>query len=194
MKFKLAFCLCLFALSLMAIKADMTYQSPEEIADSYIPPVALDNYWWTYGGPLFTADISGTNEFDRGVAVELDIDLKNNGKITGLKQDKVANTPKEYVLADQEKKLETARTTAIALTGTLVSNISQMEIQSGDQVIQSLASGQKSGAPLPSVAALRLDEKPTRNSSIDADCKSNRKYVQKTAEDCLKSVKQKLIR
>ena len=148
MKFKLAFCLCLFAISLMAVQADTTFQSPEETANNYIPPVALDNYWWTYGGPLLTADISGTNEFDRGDTVDFYIDLTNNGKIMGFKQDKVANTPTEYALADQEQKLEAARTTALAITGTLVSNTSQIEVQSGDQVIQSLQSGQKAGSPL----------------------------------------------
>ena len=148
MKLKLAFCLCLLVVSLMAVQADTTYQSPEETANNYIPPVALDNYWYTYGGPLFTADITGTNEFSRGDTVTLYVGLTNNGKIMGFKQDKVANTPTEYALANQEQKLEAARTTALGITGTLISNTSQIDVQSGDQVIQSLQSGQKAGAPL----------------------------------------------
>jgi len=132
----------------MAVQADTTYQSPEETANNYIPPVALDNYWYTYGGPLFTADITGTNEFSRGDTVTLYVGLTNNGKIMGFKQDKVANTPTEYALANQEQKLEAARTTALAITGTLVSTTPQIEIQSGDQVIQSLQSGQKAATPL----------------------------------------------
>ncbi|MGA9097703.1 MAG: hypothetical protein WB392_02090 [Methanotrichaceae archaeon] len=148
MKLKLAFCLCLLVVSLTAVQADTTYQSPEETANNYIPPVALDNYWYTYGGPLFTADITGTNEFSRGDTVTLYVGLTNNGKIMGFKQDKVANTPTEYALANQEQKLEAARTTALGITGTLISNTSQIDVQSGDQVIQSLQSGQKAGAPL----------------------------------------------
>ncbi len=132
----------------MTAQADTTYQSPEETANNYIPPNVLDNYWWTYGGPLFSAQISGTNEFDRGNTVDLYIDLTNNGKIMGFKQDKKADTPTEYALANQEQKLEAARTTALAITGTLMSNTPQIEVQSGDQVIQSLQSGQKAGAPL----------------------------------------------
>ncbi len=146
MKFTL--CLCLLVVSLIAVQADTTYQSPEETANNYIPPVALDNYWYTYGGPLFTADITGTNEFSRGDTVTLYVGLTNNGKIMGFKQDKMANTPTEYALANQEQKLEAARTTALSITGTLISNTSQIDVQSGDQVIQSLQSGQKAGAPL----------------------------------------------
>jgi hypothetical protein len=150
MKLKFALCLCLLALSLSpaAVQADTTYQSPEETANNYIPPIALDNYWYTYGGPLFTADISGTNEFSRGDSATLYIDLTNNGKIMGFKQDQAANTPTEYALANQEQKLEAARTTGLAITGTLVSQTSDIEVQSGDQVVQSLQSGQKAASPL----------------------------------------------
>ncbi|MFB3766592.1 MAG: COG1361 S-layer family protein [Methanotrichaceae archaeon] len=145
---KLTVCLCLFIVLLISAQAETTYQSPEETANNYIPPNVLDNYWWTYGGPLFTADITGTNEFSRGDTVTLYIDLTNNGKIMGFKQDKVANTPTEYALANQEQKLEAARTTGLAIMGTLISDTSQIEIQSGDQVVQSLQSGQKATAPL----------------------------------------------
>ncbi len=148
MNLKFALCLSLFAISLMAVQADTTYQSPEETANNYIPPIALDNYWYTYGGPLFTADITGTNEFSRGDTVTLYVDLTNNGKIMGFKQDKVANTPTDYALANQEQKLEAARTTALAITGTLISQTPEVEVKSGDQVIQSLQSGQKAGTPL----------------------------------------------
>lgn len=148
MNLKFALCICIFAISLMAVQADTTYQSPEETANNYIPPNVLDNYWYTYGGPLFTADITGTNEFSRGDTVTLYVDLTNNGKIMGFKQDKVANTPTEFALANQEQKLEASRTTGLAITGTLISSTPQVEIKSGDQVIQSLQSGQKAGTPL----------------------------------------------
>lgn len=148
MNLKFALCLCLFALSLAVVQAETTYQSPEETANNYIPPNVLDNYWYTYGGPLFTADITGTNEFSRGDTVTLYVDLTNNGKIMGFKQDQMANTPTEFALANQEQKLEAARTTGLAITGTLISNTPQLEVKSGDQVIQSLQSGQKAGSPL----------------------------------------------
>jgi hypothetical protein len=138
----------MFTLSLAAVQADTTYQSPEETANNYIPPISLDNYWYTYGGPLFTADIAGTNEFSRGDSVTLYIDLTNNGKIMGFKQDKVANTPTEYALANQEQKLEAARTTGLAISGTLVTESPYVDVQSGDQVVQSLQSGQKAASPL----------------------------------------------
>jgi hypothetical protein len=116
--------------------------------DTYIPPTGGDNYYNFYGGPSLSASISGTNEFDRGDLVTLYISLTNYGRITGFKQDKVPDTPTEYALANQEQQEESKKTTAIGITGTLLSNTSQIEVKSGDQVVQSLRAGEETTNPL----------------------------------------------
>lgn len=116
--------------------------------DAYIPPTGGDNYYNFYGGPSLSASISGTDEFDRGDLVTLYIDLTNYGRITGFKQDKVPENPTEYSLANQEQLEEAKKTTALGIKGTLLSNTSQIEVKSGDQVVQSLRAGEKTVSPM----------------------------------------------
>ncbi|MGD0954854.1 MAG: hypothetical protein ABR985_21130 [Methanotrichaceae archaeon] len=92
--------------------------------------------------------MSGTDEFDRGDTVTLYVDLTNYGRITGFKQDKVPNTATEYALANAEQQEEAKITTALGVKTTLVSNTSQIEVQSGDQVVQSLKAGDKTAGPM----------------------------------------------
>jgi hypothetical protein len=116
--------------------------------NAYIPPTGGDNYYNFYGGPSLSASISGTDEFDRGDLVTLYIDLTNYGRITGFKQDKVPGTPTEYSLANQEQLEEAKKTTALGIKGTLISNTSQIEVKSGDQVVQALKAGEKTISPM----------------------------------------------
>ena len=116
--------------------------------DAYIPPTGGDNYYNFYGGPSLSASISGTNEFDRGDLVTLYIDITNYGRITGFKQDKVPDNPTEYALANQEQLEEAKKTTALGIKGTLLSNTSQIEVKSGDQVVQALRAGEETVGPM----------------------------------------------
>lgn len=139
MEVRLAFCLiCILALTAIA-----------QANDTYIPAyTGGDNYYNFYGGPSLSASVSGTDEFDRGDTVTLYVDLTNYGRITGFKQDKVPNTATEYALANAEQQEEAKITTALGVKATLISNTSQIEVKSGDQVVQSLKSGDKTVSPL----------------------------------------------
>ncbi len=139
MRFKLAL-LCLSILTLMAsVEAENTY-IPFELGG--------DNYYTMYGGPALSASVAGTNEFDRGDTVTLLVDLTNYGRILGFKEDQTPENPKEYALANAELQEEYKKTTALGITATLVSTSPQVEVKSGDQVVQSLKSGDKSQSPL----------------------------------------------
>lgn len=139
MAFKHAFCL-IGLLTLLAIS---------QANDTYIPSTTGgDNYYNFYGGPSLSASVSGTDEFDRGDTVTLYVDLTNYGRITGFKQDKVPNTATEYALANAEQQEEAKITTALGVKGTLMSNTSQIEVKSGDQVVQSLKTGDKTTSPM----------------------------------------------
>lgn len=139
MRFKLAL-LCLSLLTLMAsVQAENTY-IPFELGG--------DNYYTMYGGPALSASVAGTNEFERGDAVTLYVDLTNYGRILGFKEDQTPENPKEYALASAELQEEYKKTTALGITATLASSNPQVEVKSGDQVVQALKSGDKTQSPL----------------------------------------------
>ncbi|AET65128.1 COG1361 S-layer family protein [Methanothrix harundinacea] len=117
-------------------------------SENYIPSVSLDNYWTTSGSPQLDASLAGTNEFGRGETVTLFVDITNRGRIMGFKADKKAETKMERALADRELDYERERTTALGITGTLRSETNQVEVKSGDQVVEALRSGEKSREPL----------------------------------------------
>ncbi len=139
MRFKLAL-LCLSFIALMAsVQAENTY-IPFELGG--------DNYYTMYGGPSLSASVAGTNEFDRGDTVTLFVDLTNYGRILGFKEDQTPENPKEYALASAELQEEYRKTTALGITATLISASPQVEVKSGDQVVQALKSGDKAQSPL----------------------------------------------
>jgi hypothetical protein len=142
---KLKFILALLVLAAVAASA----QAQSAIQNNYIPSeIGGDNYYNFYGGPDLSASISGTNEFDRGDTVTLYVDLTNYGRITGFKQDQIPQNAKEFALQAAELQDEYKKPTALGITGSLVSNSPSVEVQSGDQVIQSLKSGEKTQSPL----------------------------------------------
>jgi hypothetical protein len=117
--------------------------------NTYIPyELGGDNYYSMYGGPDLAASIEGTNEFERGDTVTLYVDLTNYGRILGFKEDRTPQNPTEYALKNAELQEEYKKTTALGIIASLVSNSSQIEVKSGDQVVQSLKSGEKAASPL----------------------------------------------
>ncbi len=94
------------------------------------------------------ASISGTDEFKRGDTVTLYLDLTNYGRIIGFKQDQMPQNSKEYALASAELEEENKKPTALGVTATLISQAPQIEVKSGDQVVESLKSGDKTQFPL----------------------------------------------
>lgn len=139
MRLKLAYvALCLFAL-MAAVQAQNTY-IPFELGG--------DNYYTMYGGPSISASVAGTDEFERGDTVSLYVDLTNYGRILGFKQDRTPQNPKEFALASSELQEEYKKPTALGITTRLVSNDPRIDIKSGNQVVESLKSGDKTQSPL----------------------------------------------
>ncbi len=133
----------------LALACTLALLAAAQANDTYIPSTTGgDNYYNFYGGPSLSASVSGTDEFDRGDTVTLYVDLTNYGRITGFKQDKVPNTATEYALANAEQQEEAKITTALGVKTTLMSNTTQIEVQSGDQVVQSLKAGDKTASPM----------------------------------------------
>jgi hypothetical protein len=116
---------------------------------SYIPyDLGGDNYYTMNGSPDIFADISGTDEFERGDTATLYIDLTNQGGIIDFKTYQIPQNPKEFALADAELQEEYKKPNALGITATLTSDDPQIEVKSGDQVIESLKSKDKTQAPL----------------------------------------------
>ena len=132
----------------LALATFLVLVAPSSAADNYIPSVSLENYWTTFGSPQLDASLAGTNEFERGDTVTLYIDLTNYGRIMGFDADKKADTLMEKTLADRELDYEQEKTTALGITGTLISATDLIEVKSGDQVIEALRSGEKTEDPM----------------------------------------------
>ena len=117
--------------------------------NTYIPyELGGDNYYTMYGSPDISASVSGTDEFERGDTVSLYVDLTNYGRILGFKEDLTPQDPKEFALASAELQEEYKKPTALGITANLVSGNPEIEIKSGDQVVESLKSGDKTKSPL----------------------------------------------
>ncbi|MEI8004470.1 MAG: hypothetical protein WCG94_09030, partial [Methanothrix sp.] len=117
--------------------------------NTYIPfELGGDNYYTMYGSPDISASVSGTDEFERGDTVSLYVDLTNYGRILGFKEDLTPQDPKEFALASAELQEEYKKPTALGITANLHSDDPEVEIKSGDQVVESLKSGDKTKSPL----------------------------------------------
>ncbi len=117
--------------------------------NTYIPyELGGDNFYSMYGSPDLSASISGTDEFERGDTVTLYVDLTNYGRILGFKEDQTPQDAKDYALAASELQEEYKKPTALGITATLISDTQQIEVKSGDQVVESLKSGDKVKSPL----------------------------------------------
>ncbi|MEI8004467.1 MAG: hypothetical protein WCG94_09015, partial [Methanothrix sp.] len=117
--------------------------------NTYIPyELGGDNYYTMYGSPDISASVSGTDEFERGDTVSLYVDLTNYGRILGFKEDLTPQDSKEFALASAELQEEYKKPTALGITANLISGNPGIEIKSGDQVVESLKSGDKTKSPL----------------------------------------------
>jgi hypothetical protein len=142
MRFKLAFGLCIVLLIAILL-------APAQAQANYIPyGLGGDNYYNMYGGPQLSASISGTDEFERGDTVTLYVDLTNYGRVLGFKEDRTPQNPKEFALKNAELQEEYKKTTALGIVANLASNTSEIEVRSGDQVVEALRSGEKTQSPL----------------------------------------------
>jgi hypothetical protein len=107
-----------------------------------------ENYYNVYGGPDISASIIGSNEFDRGQTVTLNIDLMNNGKLLGFKNDRNPEDTDEIYGAQTEMKLESAVVDATGIVASLSADPeSPIEVKSVSQKIGSIKSGQNAVSP-----------------------------------------------
>jgi hypothetical protein len=133
----------------IAMAIMLTLLATGQAQNTYIPyELGGDNYYTMYGSPDLSASISGTNEFERGDTVTLYLDLTNYGRIIGFKEDLTPQNPKEFALAATELQEEYKKPTALGITTSLFSESRQIDVKSGDQVVQSLKSGDKTQSPL----------------------------------------------
>jgi hypothetical protein len=133
----------------IALACMLTLLSTACAQNTYIPyELGGDNYYTMYGSPSISASVSGTDEFERGDTVALYVDLTNYGRILGFKEDLTPQNPKEFALANAELQEEYKKPTALGITASLRSDNRQIDVKSGDQVVQSLKSGDKTQAPL----------------------------------------------
>jgi len=133
----------------IAMAIMLTLLATGQAQNTYIPyELGGDNYYTMYGSPDLSASVSGTNEFERGDTVTLYLDLTNYGRILGFKEDLTPQNPKEFALAASELQEEYKKPTALGITASLSSESRQIDVKSGDQVVQSLKSGDKTTAPL----------------------------------------------
>ncbi|RNI11904.1 hypothetical protein EFE42_09775 [Methanohalophilus sp. RSK] len=119
--------------------------------DNYNYPQSFDlgmNFYDVYGSPYLSATIIGSNEFDRGQTVTLNIDLVNKGKLLGFKSDRTPRDRDEIFAAQTEMKLESNVVEATGIVASLSTDPdSPIEIKSVSQQLGSIKSGQNSLSP-----------------------------------------------
>ncbi|WP_370573965.1 COG1361 S-layer family protein [Methanomethylovorans sp.] len=107
-----------------------------------------ENYYNVDGSPDISATIIGSNEFDRGQTITLNIDLMNNGKLFGFENDRTPEDADEIYGAQTEMKLESAVVDATGIVASLSADPgSPIEVKSVSQRIGSIKSGQNSLSP-----------------------------------------------
>ncbi len=107
-----------------------------------------ENYYNVDGSPDISATIIGSNEFDRGQTITLNIDLMNNGKLLGFENDRTPEDADEIFGAQTEMKLESAVVDATGIVASLSADPgSPIEVKSVSQKIGSIKGGQNSVSP-----------------------------------------------
>ncbi|MCX9012239.1 MAG: hypothetical protein OIN66_14105 [Candidatus Methanoperedens sp.] len=128
---------------------------------TYSVPHSFDfakNYYNSFGSPDINATIVGSNEFDRGQTITLNIDLMNRGKFLGFESDRTPSGADELYAAQTEVKLESKIVDASGIVASLsAAPGSPIEVKSVSQLIGSIRSGQN--APAPAKFDIKIDKK-----------------------------------
>jgi hypothetical protein len=121
-------------------------------SETYSIPQSFDlgkNYYNVYGNPDLSANIIGSNEFDRDQTVTLNIDVMNKGKLLGFKNDRAPYDSDEIYAAQTEMKLESSVVDATNVVASLSADQdSPIEVKSVSQQIGSIKSGENALAPV----------------------------------------------
>lgn len=123
-----------------------------ETTDTYYVPQSFDfakNFYNSYGSPDITATIIGSNEFERGQTVTLNVDLVNRGKFLGFESDRTPSGADEIYAAKTEVKLEGRIVDASGIVASLsAGQDSPIEVKSASQQVGSIKSGQNALTPI----------------------------------------------
>ena len=123
-----------------------------ETPGTYYVPQSFDfakNFYNSYGSPDITATIIGSNEFERGEVVTLNIDLMNRGKFLGFESDRTPSGADEIYAAKTEVKLEGKIVDAAGIVASLSAGAgSPIDVKSVSQQAGSIRSGQNALTPL----------------------------------------------
>lgn len=137
-----------FALLIMISGAAGAYDTP----GTYNIPKSFEfakNYYNVYGSPDINATVIGSNEFERGQTITLNIDLMNRGKFLGFERDQTPSGDNEIFAAQTELKLEGKIVDAIGIVASLSAEPgSPIEVKSVSQQVGSIRSGQNALAPV----------------------------------------------
>ncbi len=132
-----------------------------ETPRTYYVPQSFDfakNFYNSYGSPDITATIIGSNEFERGQTVTLNIDLMNRGKFLGFEGDRIPSGADEIYAAKTEVKLEGKIVDADGVVASLSSGQGNpIEVKSVSQQAGSIRSGQNALTPVK--FDLKIDKK-----------------------------------
>jgi len=123
-----------------------------ETPSTYYVPQSFDfakNFYNSYGSPDIIAIIIGSNEFERGQTITLNIDLVNKGKFLGFERDRTPSGTDEIYAAKTEVKLEGKMVDAAGIVASLSAEPgSPIEVKSSSQQVGSIRSGQNALAPV----------------------------------------------
>ncbi len=107
------------------------------------------NYYNVYGSPDINATIIGSNEFERGQTITLNIDLMNRGKLLGFEADRTPSGADEIFAAQTEVKLEGKIVDATGIVASLSADaVDPIEVKSVSQQVGSIKSGQNALSPI----------------------------------------------
>jgi hypothetical protein len=123
-----------------------------ETPGTYYVPQSFDfakNFYNSYGSPDIIATIIGSNEFERGQTITLNIDLMNKGKFLGFESDRTPSGTDEIYAAKTEVKLEGKIVDATGIVASLSAGQgSPIEVKSASQYVGSIRSGQNALTPV----------------------------------------------
>jgi hypothetical protein len=129
-------CLLTITVASAAYEAPGTYNVPKSFEFA-------KNYYNVYGSPDINATIIGSNEFERGQTVTLNIDLMNRGKLLGFEADRTPSGADEIFSAQTEVKLESKIVDATGIVAFLSAEANNpIEVKSVSQQVGSIKSEQ----------------------------------------------------
>jgi hypothetical protein len=103
-----------------------------------------DDYFTAFGSPEMVVSITGNPEYDRGETSTIQVQVMNQGKITGFESEDKPIGPNEVALSKIEQQHEYGITTAVGVVTSLSGNDIPVDIKTPPQSAGTIVSGQVS--------------------------------------------------